>query len=191
MTRILTAIAIIAMTGLASGDNCRQRVLVQYQQQAVIATYAAPAVLQFPLYSTGYAQDGQSTDKARLDALEAKIDLLLGRLNGQPGKQPGAAEQLPVPAKASGPGAGAAPHPALAVFAGKCASCHDRAGKVEGGFAMLERGQLLPWTVLQAGLVATRTYCGEMPPRGGLTNDEAGAIQEFVNAALKQARGQK
>jgi hypothetical protein len=210
MTRILGVLILVGTTGLASGSGnvCRTRVLrdhVVVQDQINDAklglgliNFGSPYIVQVPAYSTGFA-DGTQALSDRLSRLEAKIDLLFGPLNGngQPGAKP-APEQLPPPGKPpvnghAPPASSGGQHPAIGVFLTACVTCHDKAvsAKAGGGFSMMDGQQFLPWTVEQAGLVATRTYLKEMPtPRSGivLTDQQCGFVQDFVNTLLKQQK---
>lgn len=160
---------------LATAD-CRVRVVSHEQvvvvnHAAVIATPIVQAVflpVTVPAYSITYG--------ANDPALTQEIQQLR--------KEIAALKAVPAPAKEQSKEA-APSGDAIGIFKAKCSGCHSNytaTGK-GGGFVLLDgpQGQLASLNFKQALRVGTKTYRGEMPPNGKLSDDEVGIIQAWLD----------
>jgi mono/diheme cytochrome c family protein len=176
---------LLACWQAAVADGCAVRPRAATIRRAVVETVVAPVAVAVtvPTYSASYQPGAIDQNAEILKALKALNDRLDRLEKGQAGGPV-------VPTPAAAPQAKALevkPGQVPAVLAARCASCHQQGReKAGGGFVLLKAdGTLASPDVRQWGLVATRTYLGEMPPKGGCTDEEVAQIQEYVRQQLR------
>lgn len=176
----LAVLASLFVIPLALAD-CRVRVVANHE--AVVVNHAAVAVapiavatflpIAVPVYSVTYqAPAGLGGDPALAQEIAA-LRKEIAALKTAPPQQ---REQ----SKEAGPAGDA-----IGIFKSKCSGCHSSytaAGK-GGGFVLLEgpQGQLASLNFKQALRVGTKTYRGEMPPNGKLSDEEVGTVQAWLD----------
>ncbi len=168
----------VPQTCLACGHVCRVRRVVVVRKAVVeVKEVLAVQFIPVPAYSIGYAPYPVPTPVPAPGP---------GPLPPPPAQRPAAAPGAAAPptsAPAAAPAVAQPPAAVLAIFAAKCASCHDAAAAAEKGgrFTLLSAGQLAPLTDRQAMKVATLSYSGKMPKSGEkLTDEEVASIMQYV-----------
>lgn len=183
-TYLILAVAIVLLLVFfraAEADGCVVRQRSAAVKKVVAETLLVPAAVAVavPAYGASYQAPAVDQNTEILKALKALNERLDRLEKGQSVITPNNKPALEVK-----------PATLPAVFAGKCAACHTEGQQAKGGgFILLKRdGSLAIPDARQWGLTATRTYLGEMPPKGGnpCTDEEVAEIQEFVRQQLRK-----
>lgn len=166
----ILAASLIVVTG-AEATVCRARVVQHAAAVVDVQPVLLATVVPIAAYSVQYAPGGADVQQllAEIKALRAEVQAI---------KAGPAVEQK----KEAAP----APLKHLEILQAKCQSCHDaNVSKAKGGgFTMFEAGKLALLTDRQLRKVSTRTYAGDMPPKGQpqLSDAEVGEVMRWLNS---------
>jgi mono/diheme cytochrome c family protein len=169
-----------------------------------------PSAPASPGPTAGPAPAGQSPEVAALQAELARVRQQLEDCQKQlaapkpvpaPAPVPAPVAPIPGPAQAQPPAtpiptgtpatkASAAPAPHLALFAAKCAACHDAKVSVEKGgqFTLLTDGRLAQLDGKALARIAGKVYTGRMPPKDNkagiapLTDEEVSVVMAWIDS---------
>lgn len=157
---------------VGQADHCRVRVVQQHVQAVEVQHVAIAQIVAVPAYQIQYAPQSEDVRAlvAEIRALRAEVQAI----KGAPVTVPDKKELAPSPLKHT------------EILQAKCAACHDATvSKSKGGsFTMFDKGSLALLSDRQLRKVSTRTYAGDMPPKGQpqLTDQEVGEIQRWLNS---------
>ncbi len=187
MKTLLAIVGMLTLCAFAESHECVVRQRVTYQQHYAAPAYVAPVaaiyapVAVVPVYSHGYGSTNEEL-AGKIERLEFELEKQKFQQEKrefqqlQQLQQKFQPEQLPLPAKQMPKADVKGEHPAVAILAKNCLSCHNatkKEGKLDLTVALSER---------QLRKVATMTYRGDMPPGGkGLPDDAVGQIQDWVD----------
>jgi hypothetical protein len=187
MKSVLAICAILALCSLADATGpcvVRQRVaVVPHHAQAYVAPYVAPAAVYapvhvVPIYSHGYGSTNEEL-AGKIERLEFELEkqkFQQEKRDFQQKQQLPAPQRMPPAKERSQLKPADKEHPAVAILAKNCLSCHNatkREGKLDLTAALTDK---------QLRKIATMTYMEEMPPGKPLTDADVGTIQQWVAA---------
>ena len=181
MNKLIAVTLMLAAVAVADCD-CRARVVHSYSYApayvapVVVPVYAAQYVpVVVPTYSITY-HDPTAALTAELQQLRQEMRALRQGPAAQPATTPPPAAAAEAPGKA---------HvvPFSVTFAGKCASCHDKATAAKGGnFVLLEGQSVAALNFKQALKISTMLATNKMPPgKDKLTEAEYAGVVEWLD----------
>lgn len=171
------ALSVLALdiTPVLASCHVRARVAVVHNPVATAVIAPAFVAVNIPLYGAGYTPTAQQAD-GRLDDIIKELRALRQEVNALKG------------GNAAQPAPGAAQTAVQAIFANKCAACHDQAdGAKDGGGVVLTLNKLVK-PDLDAKIVSkslSRAYTAKMPPPNNkksipaLSDAEVAALMEW------------
>lgn len=177
---IAIAMSVLALdiTPVLAACQVRARAVAVVQKQVVAQAVVVPSLIAVTAYGAGYQPHSADAADQRIDDILRELRALRQDVNAL--KAAGTAPQQP----------GAALNAVQAIFANKCAACHDQADNAkDGGGLVLTVGKVLK-TDLDAKVVSkvlSKSYTGRMPPPNNgknvpaLTDDEVSKLVDHYD----------